>query len=150
MAERSDKVRVEGLREVQKALRSADKELAKLLGQRQKKIAADIVNKAESEAQSRGGAAGKAARAGAYRAVSDQRAAKVELQGDRFPYVLGGEFGAKRFKQFEPWRGNRFTDPLGQNVGYALFPVLRKERDHIINQYDEMIDDLLSILSRMK
>jgi hypothetical protein len=146
---RSDKVRVEGLREVQKALRNADKELAKLLGQRQKKIAADIIDKTESAANTRGGATGKAARAGAYRAVSDQRAAKVQLLGDRFPYALGGEFGAKQYPQFERWRGNQFTDPLGQNVGYALFPTLRKNRDHIINQYDDLLDDLLHRLAKI-
>lgn len=138
---RSDKVDIQGLAQLQKALRDVDPELAKQLRIRQKSIAEDIVDKATARGDSLGGVAAKSTQA--LKAKGEQRNAKVILDAQRFPWALGGEFGGLGYRQFKPWRGNRYTDPLGQDVGYFLHPTLRDERDHIIHEYEAMVDDLL-------
>jgi hypothetical protein len=147
MAERADKVDVRGLREVQKMLRLGEPELAKALRVEQLEIAEDVLEKSRTTARSQGGVARKAAEA--LKAKAEQRYAKVILDGGRFPFVYGGEFGALRYQQFEPWRGNQYTDPLAQNVGYFLHPTLRAERDHIEDAYEQMVEDLLERLARV-
>lgn len=148
MVDRSDKVRIEGLSQVQKALRNADRELAKGLATEQRKLADFVVGKAEARAAGQGGVAAKVARGGALKAKGEQRFAKVVLDGGRFPFVFGAEFGAVQYRQFKPWRGNQYTDPLGQEVGYFLHPTLRAEREHIFRFYEGMIEGALLRLER--
>jgi hypothetical protein len=137
------RIAVIGLQSVVRALRSFGKELARALDREQGKLADFILDKTVARGTSQGGALGKAARSGAYTGEGDQRAIDFRINGDEFEYALGGEFGAIQYKQFKPWRGNQFTDPLAQNVGYALFPVLREEKEHILRAYDNLIDDAL-------
>lgn len=57
-----------------------------------------------------------------------QRKAAITLNLRRFPYLMGREFGARRFKQFPPHRGRR---------GYFLYPTLRERTDEIVEFYAE-------------
>lgn len=143
---RSDKVEIIGLADVQKALRAADPELAKQLRVRQKSIAEKVVAKATARGDALGGVAAKSTQA--LKAKAEQRASKILLDGDKFPWALGGEFGGLGYPQFEPWKGNQYTDPLGQDVGYFLHPTLRDMRNDIIDEYEDMVRDLLARVAK--
>lgn len=141
------KIEVHGLRELQKVARQAGAQFAKELRTGQKALAETIVAGAQSRASSLPGKAGSSFAAG-LKAKGEQRNAKVVLDGTKAPTLLGDEFGAKRFHQFEAWRGNQYTDPLSQGVGYALHPELRAEREQIMRAYEEMVDHVLDLIAR--
>lgn len=84
-----------------------------------------IVTAAKSKAQSVGwpGSTGTAAQTlGASK--SSQRS-MVRLGGSRAPWAFGAEFGAKKYKQFSPWRGNQWAG-FDTGVGYFLHPAIRE------------------------
>lgn len=145
MAGRGDKVGVVGLRELVRDLKAADPLLAKELTKAQRTIAEKVVDRAQARARAEGGIIAKAA--DAFEAKGEQRYAKVVLNGHKHPFVYGGEFGAKQYPQFEPWRGNQFTDPLAQNIGYALFPTLREMRGDIVDEFDDLVNRFVKRLA---
>lgn len=132
------KVEVVGLRDLQKALRQVDADFPKELRKANKAAAEDIVSAAKVMAFGVGGVAGKAS--GSLRAVAEQRSASVKLGGARYPYALGAEFGALRYHQFKPWRGNQWSD--GDGPGYFLHPSIRARREQILEEYGKAIDRL--------
>jgi hypothetical protein len=146
MAERSDKVQLLGVREFRNAAKKVNRDIPKDMARDLRAISDKVVEQAQSKARGLPGKAGEAF-AGGLKSRTDQTAAKVTLDGSRFPTLLGDEFGAKQYPQFQPWRGNAYTDPLGQNVGYALHPVLRESRADIDRQATELVDRWLHRLA---
>jgi hypothetical protein len=138
---RADKIEVVGLRDLQKALRAADSALPRELTKTHKALAEKVVERAKGAASGNR----QAARflVPALSAGGEQRNAFVKIDGSRNAPALGAEFGSFKFHQFQPWRGNQYTDPLAQDVGYFLHPTLRKMRSEIEDTYEQLIEDLV-------
>jgi len=130
----TDPIRVEGLKDLTRELRKADRDFPKQIRLVNLRIATDVANEARSGATSLGGVAAKAAPS--IRALAQQSRAQVKLGSDRYPYALGAEFGSLRFRQFKAWRGS------GQSAGYFLYPAIRKESPQIIASYSRMVADV--------
>lgn len=132
-------VRVEGLRDLSRHLRAIDKSLARDLRIANKAAAETVLAEARRRASSLGGVAAKTAPT--LRASGEQQRATVRLGGARAPYALGAEFGAKRYRQFKPWRGNQWGGFSG-GPGYFLHPAIRETADEIVGQYGNLLDKL--------
>jgi hypothetical protein len=52
----------------------------------------------------------------------------------------GYEFGSRKFKQFPIWSG---PGPKGGSRGYFIYPTLRAEQPHIINQWENAFSKIL-------
>src|SRR5437879_12566429 len=120
---KSGTVQVEGLRELNKALRALGPELQKELGQASKSVADFVASDARGAALMLGGVAAKVAPS--IKGVGGVRSAGVAFGGARYPMAAGAEFGAghdlhrtrssgsyKGFNQFDRWKGN------GSDAGY--------------------------------
>lgn len=118
-----------------------DSKLPREIGKANKDAADMVVTSATRRAQGMGGVQAHAAKRG-MRAKRSQRAAAITLDGVREPTILGAEFGAKKYRQFPPWRGNQWNPDSG-GVGYFLHPVIRDDREQIIGKYADVIDALL-------
>ena len=133
---RTGDIQVEGLRELHRALKALDveggSELSKELRGAHKEAADGVRSKAYGRAMSIGGVAAKAAPS--LKARAGAQSAGVAVGGAAYPFGLGAEFGAYRYKQFSPWRGN------GSDAGYFLYPTIRDEADSIIEPYLEALD----------
>lgn len=121
---RSESVRVEGLRDFIRELRALDATLPKEVRSITKDLADDVADKSGQSFSGRSGVAPKVA--ASVKALAQQRGAQVKFGGPQWPYAMGAEFGSSRYKQFEPWRGS------GAGAGYSVFPVVRKERERIV------------------
>lgn len=136
-------VRVRGLRELSRELGRVHPKLRRALGKAHKKVATDLVVKPAQQrmrrtAKGRGGSLGAAGIKGSARTSS----VSIILSGSN-PRTLGDEFGARAYRQFRGWRGNQYTDPFSQNVGYAVHPTIRSNRDRILDGYGDAFDDAL-------
>lgn len=62
------------------------------------------------------------------------------LLGDnsRYEFALGAEFGARRYRQFPPWRGNQWMS-WGGGPGYFLHPAIREVGEDVLDKYWESI-----------
>lgn len=149
MADKSEQVTVRGLKELNKSLKAAaETGLAKGMQKAQKAIAVDIVDKAQSKASSLPGLGSKSFMEG-LKASATQTAAKIVMDATVAPTIFGDEFGARKYPQFQTWLGNQWNDGDGEpeaGVGYALYPTIRGESDHIKNEYESMIQDILDRL----
>lgn len=130
----SERIEVIGLKEFSKELRKLEGDWPKELRKAAKSAASLVANEAQRRARTVGGAIGKAAPS--IRPGGTQRGAYVKLGGDRYPFALGGEFGAIRFKQFKPWRGS------GGDAGYALYPAIRAKTDEVVEEFGDALDDI--------
>lgn len=135
-------VTTKGLDELSGLLRDLAERLGHEIDEASEKVAGEIVEGAKDRA------AGLPGLAPASFAGLTENDGKIVLDGTRFPTLLGDEFGARRFPQFEPWRGNSYADALEQNVGYALHPELRARQRFVIDFYLGVIDDLLERIAR--
>jgi hypothetical protein len=123
----SQKIQVEGLYEF---LRSVKETAPAVAGEvaATNKMAADMVkDAARAKAAGLGGVAAKAA--GSLATSKASRLASVRL-GRGMPFAFGAEFGALKYPQFEPWRGNQWVAGSGpaDGVGYFLNPAVREQR----------------------
>lgn len=130
---------VEGFSQMSKALKKTS------LGGDVRKALKDTSNVVVNEARSRlqSDAVGPSRRSAAmYSASATQRGASVKMNpGSRFPWAWGLEFGSKRYRQFEPWRGNQWVR-IGDGPGYYLQPAIREKKDEAIR----LLDQRLSLL----
>lgn len=132
---RSGEVKVDGLRELNNALRAVGKDAQSELRDAGKKIAETVADDARSNAYSLGGVAAKVAPS--IRASAGVRSAGVGFGGAAFPFAGGAEFGSLRYKQFKPWRGNT------SDAGYFVYPSIRSNSERITEDYAEAVDDLM-------
>lgn len=131
--QRGESVRVHGLKELQRAIRRTNLEQDLKAGHRA--VSTDIVAAARARATGQGSVAAKSAQA--ITAGATARAATINLGSNKYPFALGAEFGAVRFKQFKPWRGS------GEGAGYFLYPTIRERRAETIREYEKLIDRIL-------
>ena len=117
-------IQVDGLRELDAALKSLGPELRKELRTTNKAVATLVANDARSAAYSIGGVAAHVAPS--IKASAGTQSAGVALGGPAYPMAGGAEFGAGQdrmrdrrtgqyigFRQFQPWRGNS-SDEIGR------------------------------------
>lgn len=128
------KIEVPGLNGWRKDLREVDPKLQRELGRAYKAIGGEIVARASSLASSLGGVAAKSAQA--LKATARATDVSIRLDGERFPWALGAEFGGgpPRTPQFKPWRGS------GPDAGYFLYPTIRAESRTILDMFGEAVD----------
>lgn len=127
-------IEFEGLKQLRKDLAAVDKKLVKELGQAYKTIGQMIVSEASSRAAGVGGVAAKSARA--LTATARATDVSIRINGEKYPWALGGEFGGgpPRSPQFKPWRGN------GPEAGYFLYPTIRSSSQKILDGFLEAFD----------
>lgn len=95
-------------------------------------------------ARTRAGSAGivqSRRNAQSLRASRSGSAAMVVGGGPRYPTFWGAEFGAKRWPQFRPWRGNQWGGWSG-GPGYFLHPTIRDEGSKILDEYVKVLREL--------
>ncbi len=142
------------IRGLNRALRKLPKETTARLRDAAQEIAQDIAVKAQSRAKAEGGIAALVAptiRAGRDRVPLVRMGSSARLpetgsdwehgrDGDRQTIgdvMWGAEFGAIRWTQFKPWRGN------DTGAGYFLWPTVRGESDAIGERYSEALNEAL-------
>jgi hypothetical protein len=130
----SQKIQVEGLYEFLRQVKATAPEVAKEVGNVNKRAADLVKDAATSKATALGGVAAKAA--GSLATAKATRMSSVRL-GRGMPFAFGAEFGAKHYNQFKPWRGNQWVAGEGpaNGVGYFLYPAIRDERAKIEVEY---------------
>lgn len=129
-------VEVIGLKELIKGLKEADAALPKELGRASKDAADIVVTAASALASSVGGAARHAAPS--LKAAAQARQAAVSYGSDALPMAMGAEFGAKRYPQFKPFRGNQWEGDGGP--GYVLSPTIKDKHAEFETAYLAAID----------
>lgn len=145
---RTGVVKVDGLRELDAALKSLGPELRKELRSANKSVATLVADDARAAAYSIGGVAAHVAPS--IKASAGVQSAGVAIGGPAYPMAGGAEFGAGQdrlrdrrtgqyvgYRQFEPWRGNS-TD-----AGYFLYPAIRQDADRIVTEYTAALDAVM-------
>lgn len=128
-------IRVDGLDELNWALRRMGPEFKSELRKTNKSVAAFVADDGRAAAYSLGGVAAHVAPS--IKASAGAAFAAVAFGGPAYPMAGGAEFGAKNFKQFKPWKGNDHT------AGYFIYPAIRADQDRIQTEYTKALDDLL-------
>ncbi len=155
----ADQIRIVGLKEFASALRKVDGRLAREMTRAHKRIAEDLVAApARRLAQSLGDGHVHLARPGVISPRGTQAGASIALNAGRYPDAFAQEFGSGQtsgwlrdnlvrghhsvldtYGQFDPWRGNQWTDGPGLGVGYALHPTIRAALPRIREEYADRI-----------
>ena len=136
MTIRSGTVKVDGLRELNAALRKlGGADLAKELNAASRKVAEFVASDAKAGAYSLGGVAAHVAPSIGVRA--GRESAGVAFGGARYPMAGGAEFGSYAYPQFKPWLGN------SSDAGYFVYPAIRQDADRIETEYRDAVDDLI-------
>lgn len=127
---------MEGLNELNRALRALGKDVQGELKKAHKDVADTVTEDAQGRAYGLGSTA--ALVAPGLASFGGTTSAGVRLGGH--PAAMGAEFGGRgrpTTQQFQPWRGS------GSGAGYFLFPAIRANADRITETYEGMVDDLL-------
>lgn len=139
MADASMQMTVLGLRDFQRALGHMAGDLPTSLREYNIRAAEEIVEAGKARAttpQAHKAAEGslRASKASSYVAV---------MLGDnrRYAFARGSEWGARRYRQFPPWRGNQWMS-WGGGPGYFLHPAIREVGTRVIEEYWESIRHL--------
>ena len=129
-------VRVEGLAEVNRALRAlGGREFQAELRDAGKEIATEVAADARGKAQSLGGVAAHVAPS--ISASAGFTSAGVSFGGAAHPAAMGAEFGGQgrpTTMQFQPHRGHE---------GYFVYPAIRDNGEFIERTYLGAVDDIL-------
>lgn len=132
---KSGTIQVEGLTELNRALKRLGPEFAREMRDVNKQVASFVADDARAAAYSLGGVAAKVAPS--IKMSAGTVSAGVGFGGAAYPMAGGAEFGSVRYKQFAPWRGN------GPDAGYFVYPTIRRDADRIETEYTEAVDDLI-------
>ena len=142
MPNRGASLRVDGLKELRRALKEIDPALTKQLQQANKHVVEQVVLPAAKQNATKHfrNAKGNDTHLGhvgaaTIRATATQREAYVALGSARVPWAAGFEWGSSgQFSQF-PARS-------GVSSGFILFPVVKAKQDEIMAAYTAMLDEL--------
>lgn len=133
---RSGTVQVDGLRELNAALKAIGPDARKELKEASARVAGFVAADARAAAYTVGGVAAHVAPS--IRPVASIAGASgVALGGAAYPMAGGAEFGGIKYKQFKPWRGN------SSDAGYFLYPAIRQDADRIETEFTEAVDDII-------
>ena len=125
------KIAVEGLKELTKALRDVDKDLPKLIRLAANDAANILIDKTRPTMPSRTGRA-----KGSLKARSTRTSARVSIGGAKAPYVPWLDFGGKT------GRNKSVIRPFIKEGRY-LYPTLAKYRDDIVDNMQENLQDIV-------
>lgn len=128
--------RIDGLREFRNELKDVAAEMPRELRSGLKDIVELMAPKVRSAFESGGGVLPKVAPS--VKVLAQQTGASIRIGGTQYPFALGAEFGSAQFKQFQPWRGS------GGDAGYALYPTVRAEREHLVDDVGDLMERLAS------
>ncbi len=132
---RTGDVKVQGLRELSRALKKLGPEAQKELKTASREVAGFVASGAANRARSLGGVAAHVAPS--ISATGGVSGAGVGFGGAAYPMAGGAEFGSYRYKQFKPWLGN------GPGAGYFVYPTIRAESDRIVQQFSDAVDKVI-------
>lgn len=132
---RSGTVKVDGLTELNRALRAIGPEAQKELKEASREVAGFVASDARSAAYSQGSTLAHIAPS--IQAKGLQTSASVQLGGSAYPMAGGAEFGSIRYKQFRPWRGN------GPDAGYAVYPTIRRDANKIVDTFEDRVGRII-------
>ncbi len=127
-------IRLRGDKETARAFGNLADDLDGQLEQAGRDVARQVEEKATSNAQGRGGVAGKSAPSLDTTDVTG--GGGVGLGGSSYPFALGAEFGSMAYPQFKAW--------LGGEDGYFLYPAIRETEQQNVDTYLDALDDLVS------
>lgn len=133
---KSGTVKVEGLVELNRALRAIGPEAQKELGQASREVADLVARDARSAAYSLGGVAAHVAPS--IKPTGGVSGAGVAFGGAAYPMAGGAEFGSIRYKQFKPWRGS------DSSAGYFVYPAIRRDAEQIVETFGDAIDGVIA------
>lgn len=131
MAPIIEPVRIDGLREIVRAIRAVDADLAKALRLGANKAAAIVVDAARAKMPSRTGRAKTS-----VRAKSTRTAARVTSGGKRAPYVPWLDYGGN------VGRGNTAHRPFIADGRY-VYPAFRANREQFEKIYRDELQDIV-------
>lgn len=115
-------------------LRKMNAEVYKQLGRQNRAISKIVVDKARGDASALGRMQAKAAKG--VQATNTRNGVGIRLTKGRYAFAFGAEYGAKKYPQFQPWRGNQFdANDWGGGIGYFFFPAIRESRDEVFSRY---------------
>lgn len=137
--DRSEAIRIEGIRELQAGLRAIDSELPKRLTAANLEAAKMVAEKASSKASAGPGAAKLVAPS--IKAAAEQRNAAIKLGGPKYPYAMGVEFGGRgrsTTQQFQPHLGH---------TGYYVYPTIRETREQFMEIHSKAIEELFKLIA---
>jgi hypothetical protein len=126
---------IHGLRQFSRALKNLGGEIPRSLRDYNVKAAEAVVEVgkeyARSPQQAKAAESLRASRSASYVAI---------LLGDnnRYAFARGAEWGARRYKQFPPWRGNQWMS-WGGGPGYFLHPAIRTVGSTVLEEYWQSI-----------
>lgn len=132
-------IRVEGLKELQKALKQLEGAAPRELREANKAAAELVAARARERGQeTRTNLKGNQTRLGSrgvasIRAKATQTGAAVVMGGPGIPYAFGHEWGARRYRQFPP----------SSKQGYILYPSVQELKPEIIEVYQKLLDELI-------
>lgn len=135
---RTGTIAVEGLDELNRALKRLSPELQAEMRVANKSVAETVTSKAKGRAASIGGVAAHVAPS--LKAAAGAKSASVAGGGASHPAFGGAEFGGRgrpTTQQFRPWRGN------GPGAGYFVYPTIRDEAPAIEDEYRDALDSVL-------
>ena len=138
-----DKIQVRGLKELRAALKEVDAKAPKLLQKANKAAANLVVGPARARMGQHSPRAGSRA-AGTIRALASGTKAQIGVGSNAVPWALGHEFGGRGRPHRIGKQGHTMMFPphRGQD-GYAVYPTIRAMRAEIMDQYGDMIDELV-------
>ena len=131
----NDTIRVDGIKELNAALRDFGGEFKGEMRRTLKPIADMVADDARGAANSLGSTAAHVAPS--IKSSAGAQFAAVTLN---HPAGAGAEFGGRgrpTTQQFQPWRGN------GENAGYFVWPTIRKDAPRIEEKASEGLDRLI-------
>ena len=130
-------IRIEGLDELRKALRQADKGLAQNLGKAGKQAADIVAREARPRVPERTGRAARSVRAATSRGGGD-----VKGGGSTVPYFGFLEFGNKLHAGHGVGRGDSQRRPFVKQGRY-IFAAFADKRPEVERTYQELLTDVL-------
>lgn len=134
---RTETVKVDGLTELNRALKAIGPEAQKELREASKKVAGFVASDAAAAARSLGGVAAKTAPS--IKAVGGVSGAGVGFGGSAYPFAGGAEFGAgHKYPQFKEWRGNN------SDAGYFVYPSIRRDEDRIVTEFSDAVEHVIA------
>lgn len=131
-------VHVEGLSDFQRELRRLrDSEIRKEMAAVNQAAAQVIVDAVRPTSRQ------QAKVQGGIRAGKTFKAATVTTANTkRFPFAVGSFFGARRYRQFQPWIGNQWDPGDHVAASYGVPHAIASHLDEIIDTYGDRIEQL--------
>ena len=133
-------VAIPGYREWVRDLKGVSRDLERAVRLENKAVADEVAEAAVAAAKAVSPKYAKAAPG--IRARGRSTAAAVAMMVNKYPWILGAEFGARQYAQFPAWTGNQWVEGDGPEpgTGYALYPTIRRMVPDIVVDYADRVE----------